>query len=240
VPPAYDAQGRRIVKHNNQGTTTFAWDGDRILSDQKQGQRAREFVFYPGTFEPLAAVDADKSIYYFNNDHIGAPQEVTDDQGKIVWSARYDATGGIEKLFHNTFDNPIRLQGQYADDELGLYYNRHRYFDPRIGAFISQDPLGIAAGENLYAYAPNVWAWVDPLGLMKNACSQDAPTGELEANPKDINFSQRSINRSFDTPDGKKSIEKVFRQGPDQVDDFPPIKVVDVKGKLVARDGNSR
>ncbi len=175
---AYDAQGRRIAKHTNRGTTTFAWDGDCILSDQKTGKGPREFVFYPGTFEPIAAIDADKSIYYFHNDHIGAPQEVTDDQGEIVWSASYNATGGIEKLFVNTFDNPIRLQGQYADDELGLYYNLHRCFDPRIGAFISQDPLGIAAGVNLYAYAPNVWGWVDPLGLMKKAadtCMQPAP-----------------------------------------------------------------
>jgi RHS repeat-associated protein len=70
------------------------------------------------------------------------------------------------------FDNPIRFQGQYYDEELGLCYNRHRYFDPHTCSFISQDPLGLVAGTNLYAYAPNVWGWVDPLGLCRNASNR--------------------------------------------------------------------
>ena len=60
---------------------------------------------------------------------------------------------------------PLRLQGQYFDQETGLCYNRHRYFDSASCSFISQDPIGLAGGENVYAYAPNVWGWVDPLGL---------------------------------------------------------------------------
>jgi RHS repeat-associated protein len=67
---------------------------------------------------------------------------------------------------------PLRLQGQYLDEETGLCYNRHRYFDPASCSFISQDPIGLAGGENVYAYVPNVWAWVDPLGL---ACKQNLP-----------------------------------------------------------------
>ena len=65
-------------------------------------------------------------------------------------------------------------------------------------------------------------------------------SGLLEGNPKDINFSQSSINKDFDTPTGKVPIEKVIRQGSSQVNDFPPIKVLNVKGQLVVRDGNSR
>jgi RHS repeat-associated protein len=67
------------------------------------------------------------------------------------------------------------MQGQYYDPEIDLCYNRYRYFDPQICSFISQDPLGLAAGENIYAYAPNVWGWVDPLGL---ACKQNLPKYE--------------------------------------------------------------
>ena len=69
------------------------------------------------------------------------------------------------------------MQGQYWDEEIGLCYNRHRYFDPQIGSFISQDPLGLAAGENVYAYAPNVWGWVDPLGL---ACNKGSKSTALQ------------------------------------------------------------
>ncbi|MCO7218178.1 RHS repeat-associated core domain-containing protein, partial [Halomonas sp. OfavH-34-E] len=43
--------------------------------------------------------------------------------------------------------------------------NRHRYYDPETGRFTTQDPIGLAGGENLYMYAPNPTGWVDPLGL---------------------------------------------------------------------------
>jgi RHS repeat-associated protein len=46
------------------------------------------------------------------------------------------------------FDNPLRLQGQYYDEELGLCYNRHRYYGPVTCSFISREPLGLAEGTN--------------------------------------------------------------------------------------------
>ncbi|WP_349588732.1 RHS repeat-associated core domain-containing protein [Halomonas sp. EF61] len=58
------------------------------------------------------------------------------------------------------------------DEETGLHYNRHRYYDPETGRFTTQDPIGLACGENLYMYAPNPTGWVDPLGLSRdNGCN---------------------------------------------------------------------
>ena len=57
------------------------------------------------------------------------------------------------------------MQGQYEDQETGLYYNRYRYFDPNICAYVSQDPLGLLAGENVYCYPWNSFGYTDPLGL---------------------------------------------------------------------------
>lgn len=62
----------------------------------------------------------------------------------------------------------------------------------------------------------------------------------VEMDPNDINYSQSSINRKFDTPDGKISIDKAVHLGPEQVDEFPPISVLDMKGQYVVRNGNSR
>ncbi|TPQ45995.1 RHS repeat-associated core domain-containing protein [Burkholderia ubonensis] len=52
-----------------------------------------------------------------------------------------------------------------GDDETGLHYNRYRYYDPNSGRFVSKDPIGLAGGFNVYRYAPNPIAWVDPSGL---------------------------------------------------------------------------
>ncbi|VTQ67269.1 Cell wall-associated polypeptide CWBP200 [Campylobacter jejuni] len=61
---------------------------------------------------------------------------------------------------------PIRMQGQHFDEESGLHYNRHRYYDPTLGRYITQDPIGLLGGWNPYDYAiNNPMYWVDPLGL---------------------------------------------------------------------------
>ena len=161
----YDAACRRLSKTTGETTTTFTWDGDHLLSDNVGGNNPREFVFYPGTFIPLAFIDKDRHVFYFHNDAVCLPQEITDAHGNIAWSARYDSLGTIEKLYANDIDNPLRFQGQYYDSEVDLSYNRYRYFDAKTGSFISRDPLGLEAGTNLYRYAPNVWGWIDPLGL---------------------------------------------------------------------------
>ncbi|EOG1984746.1 RHS repeat-associated core domain-containing protein [Proteus mirabilis] len=46
-----------------------------------------------------------------------------------------------------------------------MHYNTFRYYAPDLGRFTQQDPIGLAGGINLYAYAPNPLTWVDPLGL---------------------------------------------------------------------------
>lgn len=73
--------------------------------------------------------------------------------------------------------------------------------------------------------------------LVHNGCGNADIT---EMSPSDINYSQATINPRFDTPNGKVSVEKAIRQGPEQVEDFPPITVLEMKGQYVVRDGNSR
>ena len=63
---------------------------------------------------------------------------------------------------------PIRMQGQHYDEESGLHYNRHRYYDPMQGRYITQDPIGLRGGWNLYAYPLDPVLGRDPLGLETN------------------------------------------------------------------------
>ena len=161
----YDPQGRRIAKQTGEIQTQFTWDGDNLLSDSIGNDGPREFVFYPNTFEPLAMIDQSGKTYYFENDLIGLPHEMCDVFGHVAWSAQYGTFGEVMQLDVKEIDNPIRLQGQYYDEEIDLCYNYNRYYDQKIGCFICQDPLGLSAGHKLYWFAPNVWSWIDPLGL---------------------------------------------------------------------------
>ncbi|AIK93293.1 TPA: RHS repeat-associated core domain-containing protein [Salmonella enterica] len=60
----------------------------------------------------------------------------------------------------------IRLPGQQYDKESGLYYNRHRYYNPGQGRYITQDSIGLSGGLNPYTYPLNPVVNIDPLGLV--------------------------------------------------------------------------
>lgn len=95
---------------------------------------------------------------WFLTDHRGSVKQVTDAAGTVVAELEYDAFGNTVSL---TETNPgdagsIRFAGRQLDAATGLYYNRDRWYDPAIGRFISEDPLGFGGGDNnLYRYAAN-------------------------------------------------------------------------------------
>nr|HAC6701229.1 DUF4329 domain-containing protein [Salmonella bongori serovar 66:z65:-] len=93
----------------------------------------------------------------------------------VAWRAEYDEWGnllGEENPEH--LEQLIRLPGQQYDEESGLHYNRHRYYSPGLGRYITQDPIGLAGGWNLYQYPLNPIEKVDPLGL---SAWEDAKSG---------------------------------------------------------------
>jgi len=107
-----------------------------------------------------------QSIYYFINDHLGTPQKLLNESADVVWNADYKPFGEAD-VYVNSFENKFRLPGQYYDQETGLHYNYHRYYDPDVGRFLRADPIGLAGMDpNIYGYVLNdpVNA-VDPFGL---------------------------------------------------------------------------
>ncbi|EQB9990437.1 RHS repeat-associated core domain-containing protein, partial [Citrobacter amalonaticus] len=107
-----------------------------------------------------------RKIHLYHCDHRGLPLALIDVNGAIAWRAEFDEWGNVlqEDNPHN-LEQLIRLPGQQYDKETGLYYNRHRYYDPLQGRYITQDPIGLEGGWNLYQYPLNPVLNIDHLGL---------------------------------------------------------------------------
>ncbi|MFS6938025.1 RHS repeat-associated core domain-containing protein, partial [Neisseria animaloris] len=180
----YDALGRRISKGRlkNGGqisdgledVTEFIWSGSRLVQEVYGNGRYTYIHTDQDSYEPLAQIHSytdtegksRQEINYFHCDQIGIPREMTDRDGNLIWFGKYDAWGKLTKETNVTgrAHQPFRLQNQYCDSEIRLHYNFFRYYDPDVGRFVNQDPIGLWGGDNFYSFAPNTTAWVDWLG----------------------------------------------------------------------------
>ena len=213
---AYDPLGRRISKETDGVVTRFYWDGDALLGDVTDDD-TREWVYYPGSFEPLVMVRNEK-FYLYHNEPNGCPSRLLDESGKVVWAARYDAWGKVKKLLVDEVDQPLRLQGQYFDRETGLYYNRFRYYCAEIGSFTSADPLGVFAGENTYTYAPNIFSWADPMGLSCDKVNtwntfQKANKGKFASRAEAASAYKKLLTKQSPWPIGYSPTPSVLKPG---------------------------
>ncbi|MBF7977938.1 MULTISPECIES: RHS repeat-associated core domain-containing protein [Rahnella] len=106
--------------------------------------------------EPLPEAGKLK-LHLYHCDHLGTPVALINHKtGKVEWDAISDVWGNAVDIFNPyKLRQPIRMQGQHVDEESGLHYNRHRYYDPALGRYITQDPIGLRGGINGYIYAEN-------------------------------------------------------------------------------------
>lgn len=149
----YDALGRRISKathgrhtdQREQRRTTFVWEGFRLLQETTwQGKRT---YLYDAEqpYTPVASVTGcgeSQKIGYYHTDVTGTVQEVTAADGTLVWAGYQAGFGENRGDISNSgayFEQPLRLPGQYYDEETGLHYNLFRYYAPECGRFVSQD-----------------------------------------------------------------------------------------------------
>ncbi|HHV9949416.1 TPA: DUF4329 domain-containing protein, partial [Escherichia coli] len=195
----YDPLGRRVAKRvwrrerdltgwmslsRKPEVTWYGWDGDRleseILADRVSEESRRWLASCGLTVEQMQnqmdpVYTPARKIHLYHCDHRGLPLALISTEGATAWCAEYDEWGNLlnEENPHQ-LQQLIRLPGQQYDEESGLYYNRHRYYDPLQGRYITQDPIGLKGGWNLYGYQLNPISDIDPLGL---SMWEDAKSG---------------------------------------------------------------
>ncbi|MBN8616841.1 MAG: RHS repeat-associated core domain-containing protein, partial [Deltaproteobacteria bacterium] len=210
----YDAIGRRIVARHGESVRRFVWDGDRLAAEIAPSgalriyQYASPSALVPITFTDFASVDAPASsgrTHQVFSDPSGQPLVVQDEHGHVVWFARrVDPYGGIEIAPDAVVELNLRWPGHYFDPETGLHYNRHRYYDPRLGRYLQTDPLGYGGSpSHLYGAPTNPLRDVDVLGLahpdVANGSTSKKGSGDNDGSEDPPGF-QRTRPGS---PDGK-------------------------------------
>ncbi|MJY30469.1 RHS repeat protein, partial [Salmonella enterica subsp. enterica] len=195
----YDALGRRTRKatygrhtgHTARSRTDFVWEGFRLLQENVQQQGWRTYLYdAEQPYTPVASVTGrgeSRQVWYYHTDVTGTPQEVTAADGTLVWAGYIRGFGENAADISNSgayFHQPLRLPGQYFDDETGLHYNLFRYYAPECGRFVSQDPIGLVGGINLYQYGSNPLSWIDPWGLTGTYIFTDGTTYYIGKGPE--------------------------------------------------------
>ena len=183
----YNGSGQRVIKEAGSGAVVYNYDrfGNLIAESSLAGEFLAAYVYLNGTRLALLEQPLPQGgIYYFINDHLGTPQKIMDQSGAVVWSAVYSPFGNATAQAGGITNN-LRFPGQYYDNETGLHYNYHRYYDPKAGRYLTPDPIGLAGGINLFAYVKlNPINAIDPLGLLVDVTYNSA-TGYLTVTDRD-------------------------------------------------------
>jgi len=149
----YYPNGLRKTKTAGGKTTTYYYDGDNAIIEAENGSLKYRNIY---GMNQIARQDAAGNINYFLYNGHGDVVKLVDSAGNIKNRYEYDIYGKVTNAAENGIPNPMRYAGQYYDSESGLYYLRARYYDPRIGRFISEDTykgkIEDPSTLNLYVY----------------------------------------------------------------------------------------
>jgi RHS repeat-associated protein len=186
----YDALGRRVQSAPSTGVSTnFTYDGDDVAQDKTSTGVITEYLNGPGVDNKIRQKTG-TTLNYFAQDHLGSTTALTDSNGALVERETHDAYGNSSGSARTRYG----YTGRERDSNTGLQYNRARWYDPQVGRFISEDPLGLGGGINSFAYVSNnPQNKIDPSGLydidvhyyltyylaMKTGCFKDSEAREI-------------------------------------------------------------
>ena len=166
----YDALGKRIEKDVWTGSTTvtrFGYDGPEVWVDLTSGNALQtRYIYGDAVDELFARISSGGTAAWYLADRLGSVRDIVNGSGAVIDHIDYDGFGNPTETQPANGDR-YKWTGREFDAETGLQYNRARYFDAHTGRWLSQDPLGLSAGDtNFYRYVFNSPLNArDPLGL---------------------------------------------------------------------------
>ena len=151
----YDGTGNRLKAVRGGVTTQYVYDanGNLLAEADQTGAITAYYIYGQGL---LGRITPGGQSYSYHFDGTGHTVAMTGASGGIVNQYSYSPYGQLLAK-QEAIPQPFTYVGQLGvmTEPNGLYYMRARYYDPSTGRFISEDPIGLDGGTNLYAYAAN-------------------------------------------------------------------------------------
>lgn len=168
---AYNGTGLLASKTSGLATEYLTWDSStqlpRLLDDEQNS-----YVYGPYGL-PIEQISSAEEPTYLHHDQLGSTRMLTDTGGETSATFSYAPYGELESKT-GIATTPLGFAGQYTDTEADLQYLQARFYDPRTGQFLAQDPLS-SLTRTPYGYAEeNPLFYVDPSGL---SCTQPIVVG---------------------------------------------------------------
>lgn len=198
---AYDYRDRRVKEYQKVGAgaetqiKTFIWDGDDLIQERNGANTITRTHHFGGFADGTTGA----TKYETTTDHLGNVREV------IAASGTTPAIGTVVARYeYTTFQGPMKVYAAAVGNvdasvlTIGRYYHKvlgagldlelalYRAYDPALGRWISEDPIGERGGLNLYEYVSNKpLNTTDPLGLeswglppqLANSCEKEFQGG---------------------------------------------------------------
>jgi RHS repeat-associated protein len=163
----YDDFGNRTQKQSTNCTHTYYLNsGNTVLNEINSTGTTTKSIVYG--LSQIAEIDTNNTITYTHQDTLGSTVLTTNQSGSVVTKYQYDPFGQLIGQDGKTNTNYLYTNQEY-DQESELYYYNARYYNPRLGRFISRDPYlgrdGDTLSRNGYTYVKNnPLKYVDPSG----------------------------------------------------------------------------
>jgi len=161
----YDGLDRRVrITERDGGSVTsdraLLWCGPDICEERDVSSSAVRKRFFD------QGMQQDGQSYFYTKDHLGSIRVITDNVGTIAARYEYDPYGRSRRV-EGFVESVFGYAGYYVHSGSGLNLTLYRAYDPSLGRWLSEDPIGFRSGwVNLYYYVGNnPLQFVDPMGL---------------------------------------------------------------------------
>jgi RHS repeat-associated protein len=203
----YDGNGKRVKEVGSKGTSySFYGSNGKLMSRFEDGQTINYYYLN----SKLVAQTKGNEVSYLHSDYLGSPAAVTKATGNSIERMHYQPFG--ESIGSPKDD--VGYTGHKFDTDLGLNYMQARYYDPVIGRFYSNDPVGFRDlhSFNRYAYANNnPYKYIDPTGMCSTDRDGNAVSGICPA-PGDSDADELINDRLSDSNSIASSVESALNE----------------------------